>query len=419
MPGAAPFSPEPGERRGAAQDAVAARPDAVRAHAPPAKSAESRAEDSGPAQVTFEREPDGILLVRLSGRWRLGEPRPDVQGLTSELRREPARRVIFELQGVESWDTGLLSWLRAAGRIGTELEVEVERSRLPAGIAELLRLSELVLEPPRDEPQARLSLLGRVGARAASLGSGALETLGFIGSVALAGARLVTLRAQFRPSDLQRMLQAAGADAVPITTLVSVIVGLILAFVGAVQLRLFGADLYVADLVGVAMVREMGAMVVGIIMAGRTGAAYAAQLATMKVTEEVDALKTFGISTVDFLVLPRVLALFVMMPFLCLYSMVLGILGGAIVGVGMLGLSRQLYLDQTLQAVTLSDLYGGLFHGAVYGLLIGIIGCRRGLNCGNDAGAVGEATTSAVVTALVAIVVADGLMAVIFDALGV
>jgi phospholipid/cholesterol/gamma-HCH transport system permease protein len=139
----------------------------------------------------------------------------------------------------------------------------------------------------------------------------------------------------------------------------------------------------------------------------------------MKVTEEIDALQTFGISVIDFLVLPRVVALFLMTPFLCLYAIVLGCLGGAFVGVGMLGLSPQLYLDQTLRALELSDLIGGVFHALVYGLLVGVVGCLRGMRCGEDAAAVGEATTSAVVSALVAIVVADGILAVVFNALGI
>jgi phospholipid/cholesterol/gamma-HCH transport system permease protein len=319
---------------------------------------------------------------------------------------------------VETWDTALLTWLRNLERRCAALGIAVDRSRLPGGIARLLELAAVVVEP-ESEPERRPSVLARVGAATVRAATGVVEVLGFIGRVVLALARLVTLRARFRLSDLQQLLMNAGADAVPITTLVSVIVGLILAFVGAIQLRLFGADLYVADLVAVAMVREMGAMVVAIIMAGRTGAAYAAQLSTMKVTEEIDALRTFGISTVEFLVLPRVVALFLMMPFLCLYSVALGIVGGAVVGVYLLGIAPQLYLDQTLQAVTLTDLYGGLLHGCVYGLLVGIVGCQRGLSAGNDAGAVGAATTSAVVASLVAIVVADGVIAVVFDTLGI
>lgn len=375
------------------------------------------APEAAPASVKVDPGDGNAVVVRLGGRWKLGSQRPDIEQTAEELERGHARRAMLVTDDVESWDTALLTWLQGLERRCAQRGITVDRARLPEGIARLLELAAVVAEPESGHAR-RPTFLGRVGAATLRAGAVVVEVLGFIGRVVLALGRLVTLRARFRMSDLQQLLMQAGADAVPITTLVSVIVGLILAFVGAVQLRLFGADLYVADLVAVAMVREMGAMVVAIIMAGRTGAAYAAQLATMKVTEEIDALKTFGISTVEFLVLPRVVALFLMMPFLCLYSIALGIVGSAVVGVFLLGIAPQLYLDQTLQAVTLPDLYGGLFHGCVYGLLIGVVGCQRGLSAGNDAGAVGAATTSAVVTSLVAIVVADGVMAVVFDTLG-
>jgi phospholipid/cholesterol/gamma-HCH transport system permease protein len=295
----------------------------------------------------------------------------------------------------------------------------VDRSGLPRGVDHLIRLSE---EAPDKAPRKETSpapFVERVGIAATRFFERSREMLEFVGQVVPSLVRFATFRAQFRRTDLVQHVSEAGAQALPIIALVSVIIGLILAFVGAVQLRLFGADLYVANLVGVAMVREMGAMVVGIILAGRTGAAYAAQLGTMKVTEESDALTTFGISTIDFLVTPRIVALFVMTPFLCLYSIVLGILGGALVGVFMLGLSPKLYFDQTVSALTLSDLWGGVFRSAVYGALVAITGCLRGVQSGTNAAAVGAATTSAVVTAIVAIIVADGVMAVLFNILGI
>jgi phospholipid/cholesterol/gamma-HCH transport system permease protein len=371
------------------------------------------------ATVAFDRTQEGALVVLLSGTWRLGAPRPDPQALARELGTGTPARVVLDAQALRAWDTALLAWLRAALAVCAAQQIEVDRTGLPPGVRQLLHLAEIVVEPARPEETAPATFVGRVGAQAARMGEGAVGTLRFLGNLTLALGRFVTLRAQFRRADLYRLLQGAGAEAVPIITLISLIVGMIVAFVGAVQLRLFGADLYVANLVGIAMVREMGAMVVGIIMAGRTGAAYAAQLGTMKVTEEIDALATFGISPIDFLVVPRVVALFLMVPFLCLYSMVLGILGGALVGVYMLGLSPHLYLDQTIRALSLSDLWGGVFRGALYGVLVGITGCLRGMRCGRDAAAVGAATTRAVVTGVVAIVVADGVLAVVFNALGI
>jgi phospholipid/cholesterol/gamma-HCH transport system permease protein len=227
------------------------------------------------------------------------------------------------------------------------------------------------------------------------------------------------MKARFRTVDLLLLIQQSGAQALPIVTLISFLVGVILAFVGAVQLKQFGAQIYVADLVGIAMIREMGAMMTGIIMAGRTGAAFAAQLGTMKVTQELDAFTTMGFSPLEFLVLPRVLALILMMPLLCLYSDFLGVLGGATVGLGMLDLSWTVYIRQTANAITLTDVFGGVFKSSVYGILIALSGCLRGMQCGNSSSAVGDAATSAVVTGIVAIVVACGTFAVVFYVLGI
>ena len=202
-------------------------------------------------------------------------------------------------------------------------------------------------------------------------------------------------------------------------TLVSFLVGVILAFVSAIQLKQFGAQIYVANLVGVAMTREMGALMTAILMAGRTGAAFAAELGTMKVTQELDAFTTAGFSVLEFLVLPRVLALVLMMPLLCLYADFLGILGGAAIGVGMLDLSWRMYMEQTIHALRLDDTVGGVFKSAVYGLLIAFAGCLRGQQAGSSSAAVGKAATSAVVTGVVAIIVASGVFAFLFYVLGI
>jgi phospholipid/cholesterol/gamma-HCH transport system permease protein len=175
----------------------------------------------------------------------------------------------------------------------------------------------------------------------------------------------------------------------------------------------------VANLVGLAMAREMGAMMTAIIMAGRTGAAFAAQIGTMRVNEEIDALTTAGFSPQDFLVLPRMLALMVMMPLLCLYADILGILGGAIVGVGMLDLAPALYWDQTVDSVSLTDFGVGLAKSSVFGVLVAVSGCLRGIQCGTSSAAVGLAATSAVVTGIVAIIVSDALFTLIFEVLGI
>jgi len=210
-----------------------------------------------------------------------------------------------------------------------------------------------------------------------------------------------------------------GPSAVGIVTLISFLVGVILAFMGAVQLQQFGASIFVADLVGIGMLREMGAMMTAIIMSGRTGAAFAAQLGTMKVTQEIDALTTMGISPFQFLLLPRVIALVLMMPLLCLYSNLMGILGGAFVGVGMLGISFTNYMRETIHALSLTNLALGLIKATVYGALIAIAGCLHGFQCGNSSSAVGDAATRAVVSSIVLVVVACGLFAVVTNLLGI
>jgi phospholipid/cholesterol/gamma-HCH transport system permease protein len=235
----------------------------------------------------------------------------------------------------------------------------------------------------------------------------------------MAFGKLFTGRARFRSSDLMVIIQDCGASALGIVTLISVLVGLILAFVGAIQLEAFGAQIYVADLVGIATVREMGAMMTAIVMAGRTGAAFAAQLGTMQVNEEIDALATLGLSPMEFLVLPRMIALILMMPLLCLYSDFVGIFGGATVGVGVLGLSLQSYLHESIRALTMVALVGGLVKSAVYGVLIALAGCYQGFECGNSSAAVGQATTAAVVSSIVMIVTACGMFAVLFNILGI
>ena len=197
------------------------------------------------------------------------------------------------------------------------------------------------------------------------------------------------------------------------------LIGLILAFVGAVQLEMFGAQIYVANLVGLGMAREMGAMMTGIIMAGRTGAAFAAQIGTMQVNEEIDALQTMGISPMDFLVMPRMIALIVMMPLLCLYANFMGILGGMFVGMSMLDISFAQYLEQTRSAIDMTDFSLGLVKSIVFGIIVAMSGCLRGIQCGRSSTAVGNAATSAVVTGIVMIVIFDSLLTVIYSFLGI
>jgi phospholipid/cholesterol/gamma-HCH transport system permease protein len=218
--------------------------------------------------------------------------------------------------------------------------------------------------------------------------------------------------------DIFYFVEQCGPQALAIVALISVLVGMILAYLGSVQLRLFGAEVYVANLVAIGMVREMGALMTAVIMAGRTGAAYAAQLGAMQANEEVDAITTLGLSPMEYLVLPRLLALVAVMPLLCVCANVLGLAGGALVAAGMdVGFTQ--FAAQAREAVSSGDIFAGLFKSLVFGALIAIAGCQAGLRSGRSSAAVGQATTSAVVNAIVYLVVADAALNILYDKLGI
>jgi phospholipid/cholesterol/gamma-HCH transport system permease protein len=359
---------------------------------------------------------EGTLLVRLSGSWTLQSERPAVAELQQQLGAEAGvQRLTFDTQDLGAWDSGLLTLLRKIEELARQRQIAVDRSDLPDGIRRLLDLAAAV--PERQgarRGEGRDSILARIGKAGIGVVEAAAEMLGFIGEAFLAFLQLLRGRASFRASDLALLLQECGAQALPIVTLICFLVGAILAFIGAVQLQQFGAQIYVANLVGLAMAMEMGAMMTAIIMSGRTGAAFAAQLGTMQVNQEIDALTTLGISPMEFLVVPRMLALVLMVPLLTVYADLMGMLGGAAIGVTMLDVSLKVYFHQLQEALTLKYFAQGLIKGAVYGVIIALAGCMRGMQSGRSAAAVGQAATSAVVTSIVGIIVASAILTVIY-----
>jgi phospholipid/cholesterol/gamma-HCH transport system permease protein len=373
-----------------------------------------------PPTLSSTRSGDSVR-VTLAGSWTLQDERPSAEEVRARLSDEAGIRSLeFDAQAITSWDSGLLIFLRRVLATATEAGFEIDRAGLPEGARRLLDLADAVPEKKgTGKESAPTSFLSRLGSATLDVTDGALEGTRFLGAASQAMVRLFRGQARFRRSDLMLILQDCGAQALPIVTLISFLVGLILAFVGAVQLEQFGAEIFVADLVGIGMARSMGAMMTGIIMAGRTGAAFAAQLGTMTVNEEIDALSTLGISPMEFLVLPRMIALMLMMPLLCLYADLMGMLGGLVVGVGMLDIRVVEYYEQTRAGVDLMDIGVGLINATVYGVLVAIAGCMRGMQCGRSAEAVGTATTSAVVTAIIWIVVATAVLTVIFNVLGI
>ena len=381
---------------------------------------EGQTENDTKPTVSIETAGADTLVVKLSGAWRTQKNAASAAPVAKALEKSRIRRVRFDTKALSSWDSSILMFLMKVTELCRQHSIVTERDGLPDGIRRLLELAEITPEQEAAKPSADApSLLAWVGIASTDAFVSLSEMLHFLGDVTLTFVKLVKMRARYRSADLFLIIQECGPQALPIVTLISFLMGAILAFVGAVQLRQFGAQIYVADLVGIAVVRDMGAMMTGIIMAGRTGAAFAAKLGTMKVTQEIDALSTLGFSALEFLVLPRVIALCVMMPLLCLYSDLMGILGGAAVGSWMLDLSWTTYYHQTINALTLTALFGGIFKGVVYGILIALSGCLRGMQCGGSASAVGEAATSAVVTSIVFIVSACGALSVVFYIIGV
>jgi phospholipid/cholesterol/gamma-HCH transport system permease protein len=374
-----------------------------------------------PGMLDCTRPASDTLCVRLVGQWTMHGEMPAASEIQPHLEATPRiRHLLLDGQEMTGWDSSVLTFLLQLGQLCSRQQIDLDYTRLPQGIQRLLRLATAVPERQGARRQAgREALLVRVGKQTLAMLAATRDLLEFLGQMALASGRLLRGRASFRRADFLLIVQETGAQALPIVALISFLVGLILAFVGAIQLRQFGAQIYVANLVGFGMAREMGAMMTGIIMAGRTGAAFAAQLGTMTVNQEIDALRTMGVSPMEFLVLPRLLALVLMVPLLCIYADLVGIVGGAVVGVGMLDLGPVQYYLQTVGVLSLTDFVVGLVKGAVFGVVVALAGCLRGMQCGRSAAAVGEATTSAVVTAIVWIIVCDALLTVIYEILGV
>ena len=373
------------------------------------------------AALSVTEGQQGSLLVSLSGDWLLGAELPDPDPVLDRLQRPPRpASVAFDTQSLGEWDTGLVKTLIEIRHSAGTSDVAIDDAGLPTGARRLVALAFAVEEREGARRVVKQkSFLERVGESALAALTSGRELLTFTGELVLSCGRLLRGKATYQRSDLVQYIQEAGADAFPIVSLITFLIGMIFAFVGYMQLQLFGAGIYTADLVAVAMVREMSAIMTGILMAGRTGAAYAAQIGTMKVNEEVDALTTLGMNPFDFLVTPRVLALIVMMPLLTLYGSLMGILGGTAVGLLMLDVSLLQYVNQTIQAVHLNSLFGGLFKSIVYGILVALAGCQQGMACGSSALAVGQCTTKAVVMGIVLIVVSASILTVIYINLGI
>jgi len=375
---------------------------------------------STPARLSAQPGPDGNLVVALAGDWLDRKHLPDAAAVTQQINGGNVRSVAFDTSALGRWDSALMVRVLALHEACAQAKVEFKTNTLPPGLAKLIALSQAVPEK-KDvaRKQVEPKFLERVGESGIAAWTGGQAMLAFLGESVLAMLKLIRGQAQFRGRDLLEVIEACGPQALGIVALINFLIGLILAFVGATELAHFGASMYTADLVAVATVREMGCIMTGIILCGRTGAAFAAQLGTMKVNQEIEAFQTFGISPFEFLVLPRMLALILMMPLLVIFADLIAITGGFLVSTLTLGITPQVYLQRTADSITLTSFLLGIGKGSFFGVLIALTGCLRGMQCGTNAAAVGLATTSAVVTGITWIIASDGLFAVICNVLNI
>ena len=364
------------------------------------------AEITAPPSLRVQQE-QGCLSVFFDGDWIWRAPQPSLMSLDKALGKG-VTEVFCHAGAVKQWDSSLLALLLRLRRQCEEARIAFRADTLPPHLKRLLEEVPQIKPPAAPTPE-QPRLFQSAGLKAISVFDGAYRALYFTGECAQALARACRVPKALRWPECRMVMQECGPASLGIVGLISFLTGCILAWQGALQLRQFGAEIYVADLVGVGLVREMGPIMVAIVLAGRIGASFAAHLASMEASEEVDALRTWGFSPVQFLVLPRLMALTCMMPLLVLYADLLGILGGLMVSVGVLGVARSAYLSETWQALQLSDLQVGLLKSLVFAAGVAGIGCATGLKADRSADGVGVATTSSVVKSILFIIVVDAI----------
>ncbi len=329
------------------------------------------------------------------------------------------KTIVLDGKDIKKWDSCLVVIIFKLIKISKERQININFDELPKNLKSLIMLAFSVDRKPNNAIEKEKNFFEDIGNNFLNSLNSCKKGLLFLKVSLISIKNFIFSKTVMRKDDFFLSLEDCSYKAVPIVSLISFMVGLILAFVGSIQLKAFGAEIYVASLVSIAMVRIMGAVMTGIIMAGRTGANYAATIGTMQVNEEIDALKTMGIPVVDFLLLPRILSLNITMPFLTLLSNIIGIIGGASVGIFMLNIPPQKYYQMSVNVLDLNNFLIGIFHGLVFGIIIALCGCYYGINCGKDADGVGKATTKSVVSSIVWIIISTGIITLICEVFGI
>jgi len=362
--------------------------------------------------------------LRLTGDWIARETGVRDIAVIRRILEETsgAERLHIDSRGLGRWDSALIAFLLGLRQevAAAAKQLHLDESDIPQAARQILALAteSTTLEALVSVPTSA-SIFTLVGTLAISTWQRAVAVFPLVGQVTLRIGAALSGRLQTRAGDVMQLMSDAGAGALIIVTIVNAMVGGILAFVGAVQLRRYGTQIFVADLVGIAMVREMAAIITAVVMAGRTGGAYAAQIATMQGNEEIDALKVLGIRIYDYLVLPRVIALTAMVPVLYLYACAVGILGGFAVALATLDLSAAAYLEETRGVIAGHQFLIGFSKSVTFGALVALAGCHIGMRAGRSAADVGRAATSAVVAGIIGIIALDAVFAACTNALDI
>lgn len=351
---------------------------------------------------------NGEFKLLLRGDWTKTNDLPPIPQECKE-----GKRIVFVDDAIGTWDTALTQWIYFTAGQATPCCLE----NLPESVQKLVALAQSAPEETEDTGKKENKQLLYIGKKSLAVSKDAINFFGFLGELILSGARFFQRKNHMRKSDFWLMIEQCSVQAFGIVALIGFLTGFIMAFVGSVQLQKFGAEIYVANLVALAMAREMGPLMVGIIMSGRTGASFAASLGTMRGNEEIDALVVTGIHPIDFLVAPRMLACILIMPILSFYAIVIGILGGLIITTSFMDVTIGLYWNATLESLTINDFLIGISKGFVFGAIIALAGCFRGFYAGSNASAVGKATTAAVVLSITFIIIADAIFGIVLNAL--
>ena len=355
---------------------------------------------ANPPRARTEVLADGSTVVALAGDWSAQVATPEITFKGDRIRLTAAE--------LGQFDSSLPAWLHAHGKNIREFDL----TSLPARLQSLVRMAEkAAFQETGDE---KLGLLEQFGTWGVESGSSWARAFEHIGHTSLGFARMLIGRAKVNWGDFTLQLQTAGVDALPIVALLGFLTGLIMAYVGLIQLRQVGATVYVANLVSLAMTREMGALMTGVIACGRTSTAFASQLGSMNVSQETDALRALGIQPVEYLALPRILAVTLMVPLLAVFATFVGVFGGMIVACAG-DLSVEQYLTQAIRAISFKSFLVGFIKSIAFGFIAAWAGCYRGSVAKRSALGVGEAATSAAVLGITLIVVSDAIFAVIFN----